>query len=121
MTVHIILWDFRKLAIYAINANRITLKEEASLNFTSNHLIAVFSSKYSASNYGINDIEIGRNLNESYQLKVCIIQYTSSRGNLDEKFKADDAINVTSKECISTVQWSMMQCHIVLGKIICLL
>jgi len=51
--------------MYAINANRITLKEEASLNFTWNQLIAVFSRKYSASNYGINDIENGRNLNES--------------------------------------------------------
>jgi len=89
ITIHKYLEISRSLALKAITAQKITLKEEVLLNFTSNKLNDVF---YSSINDDLAIIKVW-NQHETHPLKECFVQYTSNQGNLDKKIKANKPLN----------------------------
>ena len=72
-------------AATAITARKIVLKEPMILNFSQNNFINVFVSKLIAETVYLSKSKIS--------IENCLIQYTSTRGNLDYEFKAGVELN----------------------------
>jgi len=80
-------------AVTAITAEKIVLKEKVSLNFSFNNFTNVFVSKFYYEN-----IIYEQPHNLAFQtIEKCLLQYTSTQGNLDFEFQSGMSLNYSIK------------------------